>query len=104
MARNVAIFARASASYWGVGVGVVSLPVVGVLLFKGIVVIFSSYARLCVLLLFSNRVEERQGQVRMEMRAPDVEGVHRSLPFSIKATRVGIGVNPVVLCTWFSSS
>jgi hypothetical protein len=47
--------------------------------------IFSSNARLGVLLLFSNRVEERQSQGRVEARAPDVERIHGSLPFSIDA-------------------
>jgi hypothetical protein len=79
MTRNAAIFARASASYWGEGVG--SLLVFVFVLSNGMVVIIISKARLGVLLLFSNRVEERQSQVRMKLRAPDVDGVHKSLPF-----------------------
>jgi hypothetical protein len=61
-----------------------------------VVIIFSN-ARLGVLLLFSNRVEERQGQVRMELRAPDVDGVHKSLPFSIKVNECRRYGNSAVL-------
>src|ERR1041385_171085 len=54
------------------------------------VVIFSSNARFCVLLLFSNRVEERQSQGRVETRVPDVDRVHGSLPFSINGDERGL--------------
>ncbi|HKS25955.1 MAG TPA: hypothetical protein VJZ76_24405 [Thermoanaerobaculia bacterium] len=98
MARKTAIFARASTS-WSEGVG--SFSVVGAFS-KEIVVIVFSNARLGVLLLFSNRVEERQSQCGVETRAPDVERVHRSLPFSIKSDERGRWAISVVLGFLFS--
>src|ERR1041385_4463 len=86
IARNAAIFARASASYWGEGVVSLLGNVV-------VVVIFSSNARLGVLLLFSNRVVERQGQGRVETRAPDVERIHSS-PF-LDQSVMSIGIRAI---------
>src|ERR1051325_2006559 len=76
IARRMEIFARASASKGKVSVGVTSA--VFTMGFSSMVLIICSFARLGVLLLDSNRVEERQNQRRMKSRRPGIERVHGS--------------------------